>query len=122
MHLGLELVDAGVDLGVLVLHLAFELGDVGGDLGFHADHLLRLEGLALQELSEHGLHISLLIMRWLDPLTRALAKSILCSCFGSSFGRTARGPFLPERGRRSFRLVAFSEHDANKVEEVLEGR
>ena len=80
-----------------------------------------MEGLALQVLSEHGLHISLLIMRWFDSLARGLAKSILCSCFGSSFGKTARGPFLPERGRRPFGLVASSEHAANEVEEVLEG-
>ena len=119
LHLGLELVDADVDLGVLVLHLVLELGDVGGDLGPHADHLLRLEGLALQELGEHGLHIPFLIMRTSDSLTRTIAKSIWCSSFSTSLAWAAWRELLPQRGGGPFGLE-LAESGGHVDEEVFE--
>ena len=122
LHLGLELVDASVDLGVLVLRLVLELGDVGGDLGLHADHLLRLEGLAHQELGKHGFHISFLILRFFDSLTRAFAKSILCSCFSTSFAWATWRELPPQRGRRPFGFVlAETGSHVDEVAEVLGG-
>ena len=81
--------------------------------------LLRLEGLALQELGEHGLHISFLILRIFDPLTRTFAKSILCSSFSTSLAWAAWRELPPQRGGRPFGLK-LAESGGHVGEEVLE--